>query len=221
MEDSNIEFYDSFIIFKKNKIKNRLLSKKYTLPVIGSSRGGTSALAWLLRESNIFMGDSSSHNHEDPEFLNNIGNKNKIKSIIQQRNIAQDIWGVKVPALSFHMGTLDILMRNPIFIIVIRNIASISRTIMNRDPSGKKTLAGFISGLDHAIRFYTFIKEELRRIESPVIIIEYDKIANQTENFVKQFSQILELDNSSKEEALIKGLMQPGYKDFNNIVAVK
>ena len=201
-----------FLIFRPNLLALRLKAK-HTVVAAGSSRGGTSIISYALARAGFNLGSTADLNHEDIEILGSIRNKTALRKIFNQRNVAHDVWGFKVPEAAYYFDWLDMELRNPIFIYVMRNPASIARSIMLRDPIYGTGANGYAGALSHGLRYYIHFAETLKRIQSPVLIVEYEAILQNPIGFCSDFYSCLgiELENKLISEIAEK-MSKPGYK---------
>jgi hypothetical protein len=213
-----VENKSGFVIFRPNLLQRRIAAKKHTIVVAGASRGGTSSISYALVRSGFLLGEDLGHlNYEDKEIINARMNKQKLRRIFSKRNSQHNVWGFKLPEASFHLDWLDIELRNPIFVYVMRNPASVARSVIARSPAYEADREGLIGSLNHALRFYTYFTESLKRIESPIILVEHEAIARSPIAFCKDFYACLGIE-VSKEEILdiAKQMAEPGYKKLQS-----
>lgn len=209
-----IENKSGFIIFRPNLLKQRI-KNKHTVAIAGSSRGGTSSVSYILARAKFALGNVGDLNYEDKDIVNIVNNKFALRKVFIERNTAHDIWGFKVPEAGFHFDWLDIELRNPIFVYVMRNPASVARSIMNRDPIYGSNIKGFTDSLNHAFRYYIHFTETLKRLQSPVILVEYEAMAKSPVEFCKDFYNCLGIAVSEADIVdIAQQLTKPGYKNI-------
>lgn len=211
-----IENRTGFVVFRPSLLQQRITAK-HTVAVAGSSRGGTSTLAYLLARSDFPLGNVGDLNYEDKDIVKAINNKQVLRKLFIERNRDHDVWGFKVPEAGFHFDWLDIELRNPVFVYVMRNPASVARSIIARDPIYGTNIRGFADSLNHAFRYYAHFAETLKRLQSPVILVEYETIARSPVEFCKDFYACLGIDVGESEVLdIAKQISEPGYKNIIN-----
>jgi len=155
--------------------------KQKTIIVTGLDRGGTSAVAGLLRMMAVDMGeDLHYHTHENENFY-------KLflpggKEIIEAKNKKHDIWGFKRANLVDELDHLD-LFRNPYLILVTRDpYASLMNDFLE------------IEEKDYHKEYKKRVKRLSKMMEkvnkhSPRLIVSYEKL------IVDKFSQLERIYN--------------------------
>lgn len=201
-----------FLIFRPNLLAHRI-QFKHTIVACGSSRGGTSSISYALAQAGVYLGPTADLNHEDTDIVKSIRDKAALRRIFAERNKTHDTWGFKVPEAAFYLDWLDIELRNPIMIYVMRNPASVARSIMARDPVYGSGMDGFSGALNHGLRYYNHFTETMRRIQSPIILVEYEAIVHSPAEFAKDFFSCLNIPLSDATIAEIaENISVPGYK---------
>ena len=150
------------------------------------------------------------------EILKSIKDKASLRKIFADRNLAHDVWGFKVPLAAFYFDWLDMELRNTVFVYVMRNPASVAKSIMIRDPVYGSGIDGFVGALNHSLRYYVHFTETLRRLRSPVILVEYEAAMRSPLDFCNDFYTCLgiELDEASIVD-IAQQLSEPGYKEIS------
>lgn len=208
----HIKHYSTFSVFRVGLLEQRC-KKDHTVVGLGASRGGTSVVSYTLAQAGMPMGKTNNLNHEDEDILQNIRRKKELSKIFASRNEEFGTWGFKLPAATFLVDWLDGELRDPVFIFVIRNIASVARSVLKHDPIYGKDLRGYGASMKHAIRYYDHITSAIERIESPVIMVELERALSKSDLFVDELFTTLDMDVDDETTALIKSqLRQPGYK---------
>jgi hypothetical protein len=101
-EDAQIELGQTIIIVRPAKL--RCVLGEETLVACGSSRGGTSIVAYVLLRLGHHLGESVGlYNHEDQEILAAMQNRRQMTSIIESRNRSLKRWGFKLPEAIHHI----------------------------------------------------------------------------------------------------------------------
>jgi len=111
-------------------------SQPRTIVVFGMPRGGTTMVAGICQRCGIDMGTDLPKNLEDQDFVNK-PLEHMIQSI-EQRNATKPVWGWKFPRASAYLSELEANIRNPLFIVVWRDILSVAtRGIKNTGEMNK------------------------------------------------------------------------------------
>lgn len=165
------------------------LTDRKTCVVIGSTRGGTSAVAGAVRSLGVFMGQSLGRNHEDPKFLGT--DHDFLLEQIHNRNKHHKVWGFKAPhaidMIDFYMEHLT----NPHFIVIYRNPLAVAQSIRTRTGNSIRR------GLNHVIDFYSKIDAFLDSNEAPTLLLNYEKMTEQKDVAVTGMVDFLGLDVST------------------------
>lgn len=204
------------VIVNGAKLLSERLKKPHTYIVVGSSRGGTSSIAFAMYHQGIDMGVEDTVNYEDPIFVENIKPqrfaKDAIVARIEERNADKDVWAMKVPDAAFHIEKLEPLLRNPIFIFVYRNPVSVARSVLLRTKAFDQSPLGLKQALTHSATFYSNMTKTISTIKSPVLLVEYEKILSNTHDTLNEVFGTLEMDLVDRE-LLLDHISKPGYKN--------
>lgn len=212
-----VEIRGPFILVRPETLAERVGNE--TLVVCGASRGRTSVASFTLHKMGYFLGDRLSEiNLEDLDFLAAIpepkGGEGRIKSsaptldLIAKRNAEHARWGFKLPRVTSQLAELEPLLRNPVFMICLRNPVSVARTILRREE-GAPSVA-FSKLIDHGMRPFMALQSMMDEVSAPLIIADMDEAAAQPLAFVKQLAGMLGLDGPIAEIA--ENIAVPGYK---------
>lgn len=180
--------------------------------VSGSSRGGTSALAYALRRAYVHFGKVDANNHELPELMSPELTEDKIRLAIDGLLDEKNISGVKLPNFSFYLKWLSRQYPDSIFMYILRNPLDISTTIMTRSPSHSVNKSDLRIGVQHAFRFYSAMVNVVDEIEQPFYLISFEKMKTRPEQFVDWLEQVGIKFSDDVKSQLAKELAAPGYK---------
>lgn len=175
----------------------------HSLTVIcyGTVRGGTTAVAGTLHRLGVHMGDDLPPNFEDPSF-----SRTDIlltRQSIANRNRRFGVWGFKDPNAARYIDGIFDDFRNPVFLIVDRDIVASANRILRRDNRTRKKLLQDI------------LRQKQRNIdiafarEVPTILISYEKLVTYPENFVSELCEFLGMEFPEQIEELT-GFLRPG-----------
>jgi len=187
--------------------------KQKTIIPLGVFRGGTSAIAGILRHLGVYMGENfdPANNHEDLEFqLKSIP---EIKAKIEERNKTHDVWGYKFPGTIFDIDKLVSLYRNPYFIAVMRDPFAIA--LSEKKYNGREICEGLVIAHKHTQELIKFILKD----NHPTIIISYEKLLIHPEMTIKGIVEFLDLDVAKLNghfEAAAKFIKPNGYQEITS-----
>jgi hypothetical protein len=106
-----------------------------TLIVLGAPRGGTSAIASILQELGVFLGDNATAPvYEDLELASRLEREGEesASAKIEDYNQRHKVWGYKRPGLAFTIDQHHKLFRNPIYLAVFRDLfATANRNLIS------------------------------------------------------------------------------------------
>jgi hypothetical protein len=172
-----------------------------TYVILGVERGGTSMVAGMIRALGIDLGERSGRNHEDPRFL--AEDQDVLKKRIAQNNAAGDIWGFKMPKASLMLDFYLQNLRNPHFILVFRNIASVVDSWQTRGGSDPLQTSG------HALNYYSTAVNTLSASHCPLLFANYERGCDQPEAFARALAEFLNVNDGesaiSKAAAVVTG----------------
>lgn len=181
--------------------KKAIEQEQKTLIVIGVARGGTSLVAGTLDKLGVFTGKQSKPPvYEDvvlAEMFEN-ANYNDAQKIINEYNVQNDIWLFKRPSIINYIDNVKKLFVNPIYLIIFKDIFSVS----NRNSISMTT--DTLQGLNKAHNDYSKILSFINKNEINGYLLSYEKIMQNTENFVETMITLLDtnIDATKKEEAI-------------------
>ncbi len=172
--------------------KGVLLEKKKTLIVVGVARGGTSLISGSLDHLGVFTGENSRKPvFEDTKLARAFeGNNNEmIKDIIEEYNQKHSIWSFKRPMAINYLNSIDELTRNPIYLIIFKDIFSIS----NRNNISMKQ--DIISGLAEAHENYGKLIKFISQTKINAFLFSYEKIMISKEVFIDTLINLIGEDS--------------------------
>ncbi|TCK08704.1 hypothetical protein [Marinobacterium mangrovicola] len=182
-----------------------------TLLVMGVGRGGTSLVAGLLHEMDIFMGDlMSTPSYEDQKLIKEIleSKPKTVQKTIDDYSDRFDIWGFKHPeALSFITRNYK-RFRNPRLIFVVKDTASIAMRkayVLGNDP---------IQHMYNTFDTYEQILDFIRSSKLPTMTASYEKIMSNPDKFIDALGEFggITLDESRRASAL--SFIDKGNSDY-------
>lgn len=172
-----------------------------TILVFGLGRGGTSAVAGVLRELGVTMFDAHPLKHESTPIIRSDTGQVDIDLTIREikcRDRQSPIWGWKSPGDIFVFDQFKAHLRNPILIIVFRNIltASVSAARWEGCPW----------------RYYleenNSVMNELTRVathtSTPILALAYEDLVADAARIVKAINQ--EAGIFAPDDAVARGI---------------
>ncbi len=181
--------------------KKAIEQEQKTLIVIGVVRGGTSLVAGTIDKLGIFTGKKSRPPVYEDVVLAELFEKNNYdaaQKIIDEYNANHDIWLFKRPSVINYIDDVNQLFRNPIYLIIFKDIFSVS----NRNSISMTT--DTIQGLKKAHDEYSKILSFINKNEINGYLLSYEKIMQNTENFVETMITLLDtdIDETKREKAM-------------------
>ncbi len=117
--------------FKVEELRNQ---PERTIVVLGVPRGGTTMMAGVTQRCGIWLGSGLPGNLEDPDFVKKP--MDHMLEAVKKRNAERKVWGWKYPAAVRYLPELHDELRNPHYIIVLRDpLASGLRELRGGDKS--------------------------------------------------------------------------------------
>lgn len=162
-----------------------------TYVVCGMQRGGTSAVAAVMRALGIDMG-SGGFNHEDPILLER---SDDLDGYISRRNAEHRVWGVKVPHLALSLDVLAEKLRAPVFVLTFRNPVAIADSAVVRGD------LSFASALDRVQTYFDAMLGFARKTAHPVLLVSYERVAGHPDRFLDEFTAALALQPDPQRRA--------------------
>jgi|SRR5665213_1451040 len=183
--------------------------KHKTIVVLGVERGGTSMAAGMLRALGIDLGKRVGLNHEDPRFITT--DHNRLKQVIAVRDREADVWGFKMPNAATILDFFEANLRNPYYLIVYRNLASVA------DSWQQRGTGEYLGAIDRGLELNRLIVEHLRRSKRPAMIVNYERAVADKNGTVDDVVGFLGLavDDEAVERAI--GIMAGDGQGYLNL----
>jgi len=191
-----------------------------TLIVTGSPRGGTSALAFALREAGFFLGDRlGAKVHEDRDFLEAFQaeparkRQKALAALAAARNATHGRWGFKLPIAACHLGEFAALARDPVAVVVYRNPLAVGRSIVARGPNFPQGNDGLLKAVTLASERMMMATRQLLDTKTPALLIDFDRFREAPGANLAFFFTTLQVSVSPEDlDRLAATLAEPGYK---------
>ncbi|MDD2724122.1 MAG: hypothetical protein PHH59_08905 [Methylovulum sp.] len=178
-----------------------------TVLVLGIGRGGTSMVAGVLSKLGIYMGDGLSSRYQDTALLDCLdrNDKKQAKKIIQKRNNAYPVWGIK----KLRLWQWRHLFRQPVYVVILRDLyATANRRVTIYNIS---LLTEMFKVLALNFKLLLF----LRFTKRPIFIASYEKALLFPEEFVTGLAEFLGLDDATQiTEAVV--FIKPSPPTYTN-----
>lgn len=167
-----------------------------TIIIVGIGRGGTSLISGTLAHLGLFTGKRSiSPVFEDIKLSKVMENRDfqSVRQIIDDYN-RHPIWAFKRPSIINYLKKMHPLWRNPIYLFIFKDIASIA---IRNNISMKFDV---LSCLKSAQADYQKIIDFIGKQEVNGLILSYEKLIANKEAFVDTLVNIIAQESISKEK---------------------
>lgn len=174
-----------------------------TVIVLGVARGGTSMVAGALSRLGVHMGDGINEIvYEDLTFSRAVESRDQrqVRSIIKDRNERFRIWGWKRPASLYYIDALESQFRNPVYIVVFRDVFAIA----NRNRLSMTT--DVVANMRRNLQEYLKLIEFLAKSSAPCMLVSYDKALSNKEAFVRHLAKFIGVDDGESVRSAIKSI---------------
>lgn len=219
---NNFELLHNTGISFLGDIENASKQEEKTFIILGVARGGTSLIAGSLSHLGIFSGDLSAEPvYEDRKLAEAFEAKNDklAKTIIDEYNRRHNIWAFKRPQSIEYIEKLHSMVRNPIYLVVFKDIFSIA----NRNKISMKL--DIIKGMRIAFNGYQKIFDFLEKNEINGVLFSYEKIMASREDFVDILVELADLkDFTDSKKSIVCDFITPNpqkYLDMSRITKSK
>jgi hypothetical protein len=214
---SVLDFKGALVINNPDKLKSVI--GRETLVVCGAARGMTSLISFTLFELGYYIGtDLQSQNFEDQDFYAAIPprarfrglltSRPKFRALVRNRNAAHQRWGFKLPRAADYVEELSETLRDPVFVLCVRNPLAIMRTIKRRNPHFKGSTPEFYkNGLGWLNAMGILMSSD----SIPSIMVDMDDVRRDPETFLSDFTELLALNDVPED--LLERISRPGYKN--------
>jgi hypothetical protein len=139
-------------------------------------------VAAVLREFGIDMGPGGL-NHEDPSIVTLPAQQ--LQSYIDKRNQESRIWGFKFPGAHFDKRFSAVDLRNPIWILVFRNVVSNLDGMLARDGRLLQRLYKRI------VDYYAAICDIINNEAASYVLVSYERAAAEPVRFAREIAGLL------------------------------
>jgi len=176
--------------------------EKFTVIIIGTPRGGTSAVAGVVHRLGIPMGENLPNNYEDQDFIP--ANRSNFRSVIAARNEQHTTWGFKFPNAGSYLADFAEDFTNPVLIIVERDAAASLKRIMRRQKApAMDVMAGILKRkLDNA--------RLAESLQWPLLYVSYEKLVQYKSSAITELADFLNQNVTPEQVASIEPFLQPG-----------
>jgi len=173
-----------------------------TVIVLGSGRGGTSAVAGAVHLLGIRMMEDEALNSEDSEivraFQDNMSRGHAAASIavskvILERNSKNDVWGWKDPSSDLYLESVVNYLRNPHFIFVIRNVFDVASNHVTTNSINIQDSVDLV--MTRYARYWSLI----RKLDFPTLLVGYERMLLDKRNFVNEVCSFLSISPGRKK----------------------
>lgn len=180
-----------------------------TFLILGQARGGTSLAAGILYHLGIPMGEQCDKPiYEDGILTRAIrsGNSRQIKENIATYNSQWPKWGFKQPAAQNFILRNHRLFRNPYYLFIVKDPASIA--IRKQSLYGKDA----ITAMRQTLEIYDRTLKFIAKTKAPTLIVSYEKLMQNPESLVARIGRFVGNKNLSTDSA--KEFIKAGNKNY-------
>lgn len=190
-----------------------------TVVVVGSGRGGTSAVAGAVHLLGVRMVEGDYElNSEDYEIvrayqrnmsLGHIRASEEVAKVIEDRNRRYESWGWKDPSADLYLESVIAHVRNPHFIMVFRNPFEVAQSHVE---AGSCSIE---NGLDVALNRYMRYWGLLQKLRCPTLMVCYERTLSNPKGFVAEVSSFLGISAAKRQIADAVSFIDPkgGYRE--------
>jgi hypothetical protein len=162
-----------FSILRPAQLEMAADDEAKTLVVLGSGRGGTSAVAGMLSALGVSLGPyAAAPVFEDLELALaiEVGGEAVARDVIAARNRDYPVWGFKRPGFCRHVQDYHPCLRNPRYVVIYRDALAIAmRSMLSAN-------ADLFDALKSAYADYSHIQTFLTENKVPALLISYEKL---------------------------------------------
>lgn len=183
-----------------------------TLIIVGVARGGTSLAAGSLHHLGVFLGDQSAAPvFEDMRLSNAFEQRSseKPEEIISDYNSRYEVWGWKRPSNLNNLGSLDRILRNPLYIVIFKDVFSIANR--NRISMG---VIDVYDNISKALDQYRIINDFIAKTRSAKMLVSYDKAVADKELFLNALCDFAGIRSTSEQVEAAKLFITPNPREY-------
>ncbi len=181
-----------------------------TVIIFGVTRGGTSMVAGAVRGFGYDLGADLLVNQEDADFY--YKTDEHMKATIARRNLEQPFWGWKYPMAADYIERLLPELRNPLFIIVARDVVATAAKLVSWDD---RDASGAIA--EAALQMQRNLTLAIR-LRLPTLFVSYEKASLDTDQFLDELERFLRRPLVVDRSRLRRFMVPGSYKSFEDIV---
>jgi tetratricopeptide (TPR) repeat protein len=181
-----------------------------TTIIFGINRGGTSAIAGLVRGFGFYLGPDLPVNNEDPSFT--YQPIDRMKATIEARNADHQFWGWKFPRAVSYLDHLLDTVRNPMLILVVRDVVATALGLVRWD--GRDQMSAVSEILDQLRKNIALVL----RWRLPTLMVSYEKALARPDDILADLEAFLERPAAVDHSRLRAYVQKEGYKSYEDIV---
>ncbi|MCH2075457.1 MAG: sulfotransferase [Rhodobacteraceae bacterium] len=174
-----------------------------TYVVGGIARGGTSSIASICHDLGLFMGPRMLSNFEDRAFH---GAPDVQIETIKMRNASHSFWGWKHPAALRRLDPLMDHIRNPRFILVMRDPVAVGLSYDKRTKLGINAA----EGMDRALDALEGNMAVIRALQRPTLVVSYEKLILAPRVGVEEIADFIGMRPSAADLKRVASFVKPG-----------
>lgn len=181
-----------------------------TAIIFGINRGGTSAIAGLVRGFGYYLGSDLPVNNEDPSF--SYQPIDRMKATIEARNAAHHLWGWKFPRAVSYLDHLLDTVRSPMLILVSRDVVATALGLIRWDDRDQTDALS--ENLDQLHKNVALVL----RWRLPTLMVSYEKALARPDDILADLEAFLGHPAAVDHSRLRAYVQKEGYKSYEEIV---
>lgn len=188
-------------------------TKGSSIIVVGSNRGGTSAVASSLHSLGVFLGDSWHEPiYEDIYLAKYYRSKNwrAFKEKINEYECQNNIFAWKLPDSSSRLGKVNSIFSKPRYIFVFRDLFAIS------DRMHRSLGTSHLKGMTKACLQYLKIIFFIKKTRPDCLLVSYEKMLFNKEEYAISLLDFIGMDKSKVNIEKIKSSISPSPNNYTN-----
>ena len=183
-----------------------------TVIVLGLARSGTTMVASALHQLGVPMCDEPNIVFEDRALSEAMesGDDERLQQLIDQRNQAHPLWGLKRPSAIEHGARLERMCRNAEYVVVFRDILAVAnrnRIAVGSDPLGN---------MDVSLQQYATLLEFLHTTQRRALLVSYEKAIQQPAEFVAALADFVQVRDPQRRAAAA-AMVEPNHEAYMDL----
>jgi hypothetical protein len=182
-----------------------------TIVVLGVARGGTSMVASVLSSLGIFLGDQAAPPvFEDVRLATAIEAKDvpATRDVMRDYDARHDVWAFKRPALIDHLTAAHPSFRNPVYVVIFRDVLAIA----NRNVLSMKSDP--LKSIKYSLKQYELVRSFLEARQPTALLVSNEKALLSPSGLVSELVDWLGLQVSEEARTAATGAIVVGHPTY-------